>query len=572
MIEALHFIRPWWLLGLIPAMVVAVLWARQRAAGSHWEASVAPELLAVLLEPSSSGRFRKTVWALALSLAVATLGLAGPTWERLPQPVQQKSDAMVIVLDLSLSMFAQDIAPSRLVRARQKITDVLRLRTEGFTALVAYAGDAHAVSPLTDDTRTIENLLVALSPEMMPVFGSRASAAIAVAKELFSNAGFVQGRILLVTDGVDQMADFTNHRNPNFPISILGVGTAAGASIPLDFADQPGDVLRSQQGNTILARLDSARLEAIAGIAHGRYRTLGLADDDINYLLATTLPGDDESIDVEREFDTWADAGFWVCLLLLPLVLIGFRRGVLVMLCIVVMPPPAHSNLWDDLWQRRDQQARRELREGRPEAAAVLFEDPQWQATARYRGEDYAGAAEGFSSAPTVTNTYNLGNSLAQQGAYEPAIDAYSEVLRRSPDHADAAFNRQLMEKLLEEKQSSEQNNQQQDQAGQNPEDSTSGSGNPDQSQDGQQQGEQPDQQADPQNAESEQRKSKDDQSGDPTEDLGESRDEQKDALEQWLRRVPDDPGGLLRRKFRYETNRRLRSGDYRNQQPEKIW
>ena len=162
MIETLHLIRPWWLLGMIPVIAITLVWARQRAAGSHWETTVAPELLAVLLEPSSGGRFRKTVWAVALSLAIATVGLAGPTWQRLPQPVQQKSDAMVIVFDLSLSMFAEDILPSRLIRARQKITDVLRLRVEGFTALIAYAGDAHAVAPLTDDTRTIQNLLAAL--------------------------------------------------------------------------------------------------------------------------------------------------------------------------------------------------------------------------------------------------------------------------------------------------------------------------------------------------------------------------------------------------------------------------
>lgn len=574
MIEALHFIRPWWLLGLIPALAITVIWARQRAASSHWESSVAPELLAVLLEPTGRGGFRKTVWAVALSLAFATLGLAGPTWERLPQPVQQQNDAMVIVLDLSLSMFAEDIKPSRLVRARQKITDVLRLREEGFTALVAYAGDAHAVAPLTDDTRTIQNLLAALSPEMMPVLGSNVGAAMEVARQLFANAGFLQGRILLVTDGVDQINDVTGHQSPNFPISILGVGTAAGGNIPLDFANQPGDVLRSQQGNTIVARLDSDRLARVAGMTYGRFRALGLADSDIEHLLATPLPQDDETLEVEREFDTWADMGFWVCVGLLPLALIGFRRGLLAACCIVLLPPTAEAGLWDDLWQRRDQQAHRALLEGQPETAAALFEDPQWQAAARYRSKDYPGAAEGYANEGSTTSIYNLGNAMAQQGDYRTAITAYSEVLAREPGHTDATFNKALVEKLLEEQESSEQEEQQQqqDQGGENPEDSSSGSGNPEQSQDEQQQGEQPDQQSDPQNADSEQTENQDQQQGDPSQDLAESRDEQKDALEQWLRRVPDDPGGLLRRKFRYETNQRLRSGDYRDQQTEKIW
>jgi Ca-activated chloride channel family protein len=571
-IEALHFIRPWWLLGLIPAIAITTLWARHRVASSHWEASVAPELLAVLLEPSGRGQFRKTVWVVALAVAIATLGLAGPTWERLPQPVEQKSDALVIVFDLSLSMFVQDVAPSRLIRARQKITDVLRLRNEGFTALVAYAGDAHAVAPLTDDTRTIQNLLAALSPDMMPVFGSDAGLAIQVANDLLGNAGFGQGRILLVTDGVDRSNDVTDLRNPNFPISILGVGTEAGGNIPLEFADQPGKVLRSQQGNTIVAQLDNDRLEQIASISHGRYRRLGLPDDDIEYLLATPLPQDDETLEVEREFDTWADMGYWVCLGLLPLALMGFRRGILTVLCIALLPPPAQASLWDDLWQRRDQQAYQALAEGQPETAAVLFEDPQWQATARYRSKDYLGAAQGFAAEPSATGMYNFANALAQQGDFETAIAAYSEVLNRDPGHEDAAFNKSLMEKLLQEQQSSEQDNPQQNPNGKKPEESSSGGGNPEQSQDQQQQGPQPDQQSDPQDAESQDSEAKENQHGDPNEDAGESRDEQKDALEQWLRRVPDDPGGLLRRKFRYETNQRLRNGDYRDQQTEKIW
>jgi Ca-activated chloride channel family protein len=201
----------------------------------------------------------------------------------------------------------------------------------------------------------------------------------------------------------------------------------------------------------------------------------------------------------------------------------------------------------------------------------MLFEDSQWQATARYRSEDYPGAAEGFAAEGSTKGTYNLGNALARQGDFETAIAAYSEVLNRAPDHTDAAFNKALVERLLEEQQSSQQDNPQRDQGGENSEDSSSGGGSPEQSQN-QQAGQEPDQQSDPQNAESEQSESQDRNQGDTTEDLAESRDEQKDALEQWLRRVPDDPGGLLRRKFRYETNQRLRSGDYRDQQSDKIW
>jgi Ca-activated chloride channel family protein len=511
-------------------------------------------------------------WAVATALAFATVGLAGPAWQKLPQPVEEKRDALVIVFDLSLSMFAQDVRPSRLVRARQKITDVLRLRTEGFTALVAYAGDAHTVAPLTDDVRTIENLLAALSPEMMPVLGSNLASALEVTRELFDNARVPQGRVLLVTDGIDDVSHARAFCERNFPLSILGVGTARGGTIPLDFVNQPGQVLRTQAGDPITARLDVERLRDVADGCHGRFRRLELADADIVHLLATPLPSEDETEEVERDFDTWADMGYLAGVALLPLLLIGFRRGLFAVLLISVVPPPAEANLWDDLWRRPDQQAHQALSEGSPGIASMLFEDDRWRAVAQYRAGDYAGAANGFGTFDDSESSYNLGNALARNGQYQAAIDAYDRTLAEVPDHADALFNRELVARLLEEQQSQEQESESDGEQGGNPQDQ-----NQSQPQDGaqqqqDQQGEQPDQP--PEQDPTQDQESESESSDDPSEmQEGESnRDERQDAMEQWLRRVPDDPGGLLRRKFQYETNQRLRRGDYSSRETEKIW
>jgi Ca-activated chloride channel family protein len=548
------------------------MWARRRMAASHWESSIDSALLEVLLEPGGRGTFKRISWLLAFALAIGALGIAGPAWERLPQPVEQKSDALVIVLDLSLSMFARDVQPSRLIRARQKITDVLRLRSEGFTGLVVYAGDAHAVAPLTDDIKTIENLLASLSPEMMPVLGSNLAAGLTIARELFENARVQQGRVLVVTDGIDDVRDVADFRHRNYPISILGVGTTAGSNIPLDFVNQPGQVLRTDAGEAIFASLDMQQLAEVAASTYGRYRQLSLSDDDIAHLLGVGLPQDDETIQVEREFDTWADMGFLACIILLPLVLLSFRRGLLVVVCLSIMPFPAEASIWDDLWQRSDQQGQRALREGDPQTAVVLFDDPLWRAVAQYRSEDYANAADGFSHFEGADDFYNLGNALAQNAEYEAALAAYDRTLSTKPTHEDALFNREIVEKLLEEQQSAEQSDDSGGDQGTNPEDSDEEQPGSDeqQSQDQQQQGEQGDQ---PPEADS-QSESDSDSSQDPAEaDLAEStRDEKKDALEQWLRRVPDDPGGLLRRKFQYETNQRRQRGDYSNRETEKIW
>jgi Ca-activated chloride channel homolog len=574
--EGLHFIRPWWLLGILPALILAIYWARRRMSASHWENTIDPTLLDALLEPASQGGFRRLAWVVALSLAIAAAGLAGPAWQRLPQPVEQRSDALVIVFDLSLSMYAQDVEPSRLIRARQKIADVLRERAEGFTALVVYAGDAHVVAPLTDDIRTIENLLASLSPDMMPVLGSNLDTALELARSLFENSKIQQGRTLLVTDGITDASHATDFCSRNFPVSILGVGTAQGAPIPLDFVNQPGQVLRTQAGNPIIARLDESRLERVANECYGSYRSLTLGDSDINALMATSLPQDDVSEEVERAFDTWADMGYLVLLALLPLLLFGFRRGVFAAAVLMILPPPAHAGFWDDLWLRPDQQALTALQEGEPDLAVNLFDDPNWQAIARYRAGDYPGAAEGFAGQRDAEGLYNLGNALAFNGEFEAALEAYQQALALEPDHEDALYNQDIVKQLLEQQQSEQQDNQEEGQDGSNSDQSSApqDNGAP---QDAQDQNQQDGEQAE-QPPESEEEQQSEESESESEEQLAEAeegdsnRDEKQDALEQWLRRVPDDPGGLLRRKFQYETNQRLRQGDYRSRETEQIW
>ena len=595
----LHFLRPWWLLAILPALGLAVLWARRRTGKSHWEDAVEPQLLAALLEPAKQSARHHLGWLLAIALLVGAVGLAGPTWQRLPQPVEQKNDALVVLFDLSLSMYAEDLSPSRLVRAKHKIADVLRRRDEGFTALIAFAGDAHTVSPLTDDTRTIENLLNALGPDTMPVLGSDTGAALDLAHHLFENAGIDRGRILLITDGIDRLADTTAHSDPRFPLSILGIGTPEGGLIPiasdsnlvralaangrLKVGERNRLVLQTPQGDTIHSPLDEDRLRTAAQLGHGRYSTLAVGDADIDHLLGVSLAGEDETVDIEREFDTWADAGYWLALVLLPLLLLGFRRGLLACLALVLLPPPpAQANLWDDLWQRRDQQAFEALREGRPEEAAQRFDDPAWRNAANYRSEQYEAAAQGWATqsrnpqAPADEH-YNLGNALAHLGDFGGAIDAYDRALETAPNHEDAAFNKALLEKLQQQQQeaSEQDNREQQSQGGndaQNQRQPQDGAPHEPPSEDQQQQAEQNPNEGE-QQQQSEQQQSEAGAEQQQQAQAGEdeaNRDEQREALEQWLRRVPDDPGGLLRRKFEYETNLRMRRGE--QPQRRKIW
>ncbi|MBO78164.1 MAG: hypothetical protein CMQ22_01165 [Gammaproteobacteria bacterium] len=585
MVETLHFIRPYWFLALLPILALAWFWFRRTRSGSAWHSAISKELLPVLLdiEETRSGQWLRSLMLAALTLAV--VGLAGPTWEKLPQNVEQKNDALVVLLDLSLSMWAEDIKPSRIVRARQKITDILRQREEGMTALVAYAGDAHAVVPLTDDVATIENLLGALDPGMMPVLGSNPSHGLEIAKELFSNANMTEGRILMITDGIDKISAVSGHRNRAFPISIIGIGTYDGGTIPLDSNAESRRYLMTQEGNQVIALLDERRLADVANLSYGKYSKLSLSDADFKVALSTPLPTEDSSIEVEREFDTWFDQGHWLAVFLLPLCLLGFRRGALVMLAFAFTVPSFDAvaettanrqttpgTLWDKLWWRDDQRAHQALTAGEPEKAAILFEDPQWRAVARYRTGDWTDALRGFNQDSTTTGAYNRANTQARLGNYQQALDLYAQVLSAAADHEDAAFNKALVERLLQQQQ--QQQAEAQQDSTENQQDQPSNESEQSQSEDQQQQSDQQSNES-PSQPNEDQRQSEQERDGKDEDQQRQemvNRDEKQEALEQWLRRVPDEPGGLLRRKFQHETKQRLRNGDYEHRQGDKIW
>ena len=198
-----HFIRPTWLLALFPYLIILVFMLRNKLSRGNWSAVCDADLLPYLLQekPSQNNRWVLTSSAIAAFLVI--FALAGPSWQRIPSPVFRNESALVIALDLSRSMDAEDIKPSRLIRARYKIADILKRRKDGQTALLVYSGAAFTVTPLTDDIETIASQLTALSTDIMPSEGDDAELVLKKAVDLFKQAGLQKGQILLVTDGVD---------------------------------------------------------------------------------------------------------------------------------------------------------------------------------------------------------------------------------------------------------------------------------------------------------------------------------------------------------------------------------
>ncbi len=572
-----HFIRPYWLLALMPHLAILILMFRNKLSQGNWSAVCDAALLPYLLQEKAVNRSRWQLTVGAVAALLAIIALAGPTWQRLPSPVFRNDSALVIVLDLSRSMDAADIKPSRLIMARYKIADILKQRKDGQTALLVYAGDAFTVTPLTNDTETIGSQLSALTTDIMPSQGSNTVLALEKAVELFKQSGLQKGQILLVTDGVD--VDLTLaavKSSDNYPVSILGVGTDDGAPIALP----EGGFLKDERGNIVAPKLNSRELAKLAQAGNGVYQTITANDADIQNLLSTL----DKSVKQQGKENEnlllaqWADKGPWLLLLVLPLAALTFRKGLLCIALLLILPLPKNSYAlgWQDLWQTKDGQALQAYKKQDYAKAAEQFENPDWKAAAHYKAGEYDQVLAYLKSSKSGSSAYNQGNALAKIGQLEEAIKAYEKALAINPDDRDAKYNKDIVEKALE-KQEKEQKQQKDDkqqskgdsqqnkdgeqskqsdeqkQSEQKPEQK------PEQKQSDKQQSEQQDKAEEkPQPAEQDKQENKE-QAKQPAPVESQPTDEQQQANEQWLKRIPDDPAGLLKRKFKYQYGQRGR-------------
>ena len=508
-ISNFHFVRPYWFLAIIALFFVLWLLKRHRFYQSPWQQLLPSHLSHILVEgAANTGKKSKTNNDKAFLLKPFIIGvltitaLAGPVWKKLPQPVYQTERGSVLIMDMSYSMYATDIKPNRLTRARFKAIDLLNKINEGDTGLIAYAGDAFIISPLTQDIKNIELLLPSLSPEIMPKLGSNPLAALTLAHDMLINAGHLNGDIYWFTDDIDneEISDIYDWTSKyGHQLNILGVGTENGAPITLP----SGELLKDNTGAIVVPRLSSGKLKSIASRGLGNYQTIRNDDVDINSLLSKGNIPEGHKKDKQQSQQTgdqWQEQGAWLLLLVLPLMLGYFRRGstilifpisclpLLLMLSFTMISkesfaqqvpaqdtplskqdkpsPPEQigvSRFWNNLWKTNDQQAQQQYNQENYQGAAAQFENPQWQGSAHYKAGNYEGALNAFKSgkdANSADSLYNQGNALAQMQKFEEAIKHYEDALKQNPDLQDAKDN---IEKIKQLQKEQEQNQQQGD-------------------------------------------------------------------------------------------------------------
>ena len=584
-----HWLRPAILLLLLLVPLCYYLLRRWQPADG-WQQLLAPHLYRQLVSQQVSKR--RPLW-LPLLLAIGVIAAAGPSWQKLPQPAFVLNRATVLVMDMSMSMRATDVKPNRLTQARFKALDFIKAQPEGDMALLAFAGDAYVISPLTPDHNNLALLLPDLAPEIMPAQGSDLGTALTLADQVLQQAGHSRGDIILFTDGFVR-EDYTRLQDQiralPHRVSVIAFGSSDGAPVQL----VNGELLKDNRGSIVLPKVPLSQLQALAVSGGGVYAHASFADDDIKALLQLAPLGADKQTEkAALSGEQWRDGGIYLVYLLLALTLWAGRRQSLFAVPLLLLPLatllPSNAQAddwqWQDLWQSRQSQAKQAYDAGDYQQAQQKFSNQLWQGNAAYRQGDFAGAAAHYQQDPSADGRFNLGNSLALQGDYAGALKAYEEAAKQNATLPGLAENKALIERLLQQQQqqqsqSGDKQSEQQKQDQQNDGQPQNGQQQQDGEQSSQQQqsGDQQSEQADPQASQQTEQQAKQQsqkaqqQQAQAAEADPQQQEQQQKAVEQaWpnataeesqqlenlLRKVQDDPSLLLKNKMLLEYQKR---------------
>ena len=652
MLAQLHFLEPLWFFALIPLGLIWWRLANKKSSAKAWASVIDANLLPLLLQGEDRQASRFIKWLIGLAWLISVIALADPVWQKIPRPVFQTNTARVIVLDLSNSMLVNDLKPTRMARARFKVEDILAKEEEGQIGLVVFAGDAFTAAPLTRDSDTIRALLQVLTPNIMPSQGSRVDLGLDKAHELLTQAGVINGQVLLISDGASDLnkaiASAKALKKDSHTLSILAVGTETGGLLKLN---------RDQQ---VTVKLDLAGLHKMAKKGGGVLHTISSNDADLRAVLKKAVSNNTTDAKKTDDFksEDWKSSGPFIILLLLPLAALAFRKGwlfnILISTALVTMiatPQPVMAasdesftqqfkEQWKSFFQNREQKAAKAFNNKQYDEAINLSKNPLRKGSAEYKKGNYQDALETFKDSKGADARYNEGNTLAKLKKYEEAIKAYEEALKEQPSMADAKANKKALEDFLKKQQKQKNKNSKPDKNNKDQKDSDKNKNDKQSEKDGyKEKQDQKEQNKQGQNGKDgkdkkegkdkdskknqfsdankelekksgekdqknedqvkspkkgkEDKKDSDDKADKKSDDKKKNNkgkadnnkeakaDEQDDgtknqakalnkeekmAAEQWLRRIPDDPGGLLRRKFKHQY--RLRKRPNSNEQP----
>ena len=466
----LQWLRPWWLLALIPAAWLLWLAWQINIKQGAWHKIIDPKFQPLLLGEQSNQQFtllhKLSLIGLAAVWLIITIIMAGPSFKSVEIPAQKSQSGTIIVLDLSLSMLADDLRPNRLNRVKLKLTDLIKNNPEEAIGLVVYAGTAHTITPISEDNQTLLSLLPALNPVIMPKYGSNPIAGFEQAKAMFEGGHVTDGHLLCITDDIEasQVPEVESWlKQHDYSLSILTVGTTQGGLVEIPNYGP----LKDDQGNIVLPAVPAERFLRLSQDLDASLNALKIEANDSSQLLASKVgatTNEEQKLKNEKAVLHPLDQGASLLLILVPLLALVYRRGWLfsfmlafaLPLGLVSYTPPSFANNESstleelgNMFQTHDQQAYHAWKKDNFAAAQALFEDPQWQASSLYRLGRYDEAAKLFAQDKSAFGFYNLGNALAKSNQLEAAKTAYQQALKRQPEMTKAQQNLAIVEQLL---------------------------------------------------------------------------------------------------------------------------
>lgn len=461
-LRQLHFAHPLWLWALLVIPLVGglfFLYYRRQQPFHQLEQWIDSHLIPYLLLVGEHKK--KRLWSPLLGWSFVwsclVLALAGPRWDFREIATFTRDQSLAILLDLSESMNAKDISPSRLGRAKQKIEDLLNMSNGVKIGLIAFAADPHMIVPMTEDKETIRHLLPSLDTDLVYVQGSKLAPALEMAARMLETEPGTNKAIVVISDGgfEDSSAIHTAKRlaEKGIVLYTIGVGSLEGAPLK----DRQGIVIK-KNGSPIISKLEKEKFSEISKIGHGRD-----FNADHSERVALIFEDLEKRSDIQQEVHKtqrfWEEHFYLFLFPVLPFFLWWYRRGYIFAL-LLLMPIYSQASL-SSYFYNAEQQAHQAYENGDYTTAGQAFQDPYRKGVAYYRMGDYTAAEEMFrqSTRPEVASSaaYNLGNTLVKQNRLQDAIAAYEDVLEKWPDHKQAKENLELVRKMLEQQEKQQQ-------------------------------------------------------------------------------------------------------------------
>ncbi|MBQ1612304.1 MAG: VWA domain-containing protein [Alphaproteobacteria bacterium] len=425
--ENFHFLRPLWLLTLLPLLFLGRgLWNGLKNT-SAWETVCDKNLLDFLIVKGSSRQRRVIRYLALIGLLSGIIALSGPTWRKKQMPVFSPANPVMLLLNLSSDMEGTDITPNRLSRAKFAIDDLLK-NLKAQVGLIVYTSEPYLITPITDDTKIISNLLPAISRDIVPENGDRLNRAIDLAVESLQAGHYNYGNIVVFAADIGQelnatLSSATKSHDDGYKINVVDVTAGNNEKLRMLASKGDGTYLNISSNINVLAEQINSH---------------------INSELQKT----------KNQQEIWEDSGYWFLLISMLCFIYFFRRGVLVILLFLSISGNSHAGFFTNA----NQDAARAFAAGDYATAANKFSVTDWKAAASYRNRDYHAAESLYRQGEGIENMYNLGNALAKSGKIEDAIKQYEEVLKINPEHEDAKFNLEYLKQ--QQNNNSQQNNQ----------------------------------------------------------------------------------------------------------------